>query len=170
MITNQASAGWRGTAAPWRPTAPLFLLQPLLKRIVRHVARRHPELMTRLGEHQKSRFIIDPKDLPFVLYLRADPQRPELRAMARRTLPTHDARITATLFQLVRMIDGQQDGDALFFSRDLAITGNTEAVVSLRNAIDNVDGSLAATVADMFGGPGRIVLVLMRRRARSRFA
>lgn len=170
MVMTQANTGWRGAAEPPRARAPLFLLQPLLKRIVRHVALRHPELMMRLGQHQKSRFIVDPLDLPFVLYLRADPQRPELRAMPRRNLPTHDARITATFFQLARMIDGQQDGDALFFSRDLAITGNTEAVVSLRNAIDNVEGSLAATVADMFGGPGRIVLALMRHRARRRSA
>jgi predicted lipid carrier protein YhbT len=34
------------------------------------------------------------------------------------------------------MVEGRLDGDALFFSRDLSIEGDVEAVVALRNAID----------------------------------
>lgn len=64
------------------------------------------------------------------------------------------------------MIDGEDDGDAMFFARDLVINGDTEAVVSLRNAIDDIDGSLATTVAGVFGLPGRVALTLLRRHAR----
>ncbi len=101
-----------------------------------------------------------------LLYLHPDRERPELRALPRRARPAHDARIASTFFQLLRMIDGKEDGDAMFFSRDLIVSGDTEAIVSLRNAIDDIDGSLASTTANMFGAPGRIALKMLSRGAR----
>jgi len=65
----------------------------------------------------------------------------------------------------LQLVDADADGDALFFSRDLVISGNTEAVVTLRNALDDVDGSIAEDVADMFGPPGRFALGYLRRAA-----
>ena len=56
------------------------------------------------------------------------------------------------------MVDGRLDGDALFFSRDLQVSGDTEAVVSLRNALDDLEGSVADDVAAVFGTPGRFAL------------
>jgi predicted lipid carrier protein YhbT len=161
-MTIVAHAHWRG-ALRARPHPPLFLLQPLLGRVVRAVARRHPAMFARLGPHRKSRFVIDPIDLPFVLYLEPDPAKPALRALPRDARPAHDARIAATFRQLLAMIDGAADGDALFFARTLAISGDTEAVVSLRNAIETIDGSLAREVADLFGPLGRAALALLRR-------
>ena len=49
------------------------------------------------------------------------------------------------------MIDGALDGDALFFSRDLQVSGDTEAVVVLRNALDDVEGSALDSVIAAFG-------------------
>jgi predicted lipid carrier protein YhbT len=40
---------------------------------------------------------------------------------------------------LVGMLDGSYDGDALFFSRDLVIEGDTSAVLALRNALDDAE-------------------------------
>jgi predicted lipid carrier protein YhbT len=165
MIMKRAQH-WRGVARPAQPAPPLFLLQPLLAHIAAKVARRHPEVFARLGAHQSSCFVIAPRGLPFVLYLRPDPHKPVLRALPRHARPVSDARIAASLFRLLRMIDGEEDGDAMFFARDLVINGDTEAVVSLRNAIDDIDGSLAATVAGVFGLPGRAALTLLRRHAR----
>jgi predicted lipid carrier protein YhbT len=147
------------------PPPPLFLLQPLLTRIVHRIAGQYPELLERLGRHCGTRFLIDPTNMPFMLLLEPNPSNLVLRACHRTELPPHDARIAATFLDLLRLIDCGRDGDAMFFSRELDITGNTEAVVSLRNAIDNVDGSIAATVAEMFGPPGRAVLALLRRAA-----
>lgn len=50
-----------------------------------------------------------------------------------------------------------------FFSLDLEVSGDTEAVVRLRNALDDVNGSIAEETADMFGPPGRAVLKRLRR-------
>lgn len=60
------------------------------------------------------------------------------------------------------MADGSIDGDALFFSRDLSITGNLEAAVCLRNALDDLDGSIMDDVFGAFGIPGRFVRPLLR--------
>ena len=61
------------------------------------------------------------------------------------------------------LVDSEEDGDAAFFSRDLEVSGDTEAVVRLRNALDDVDGSIAEETAAMFGRPGRAILARLRR-------
>lgn len=154
---------------------PLFLvpLQPILARIARRIAAENPSMFNRLGPWVGADFIIDPVDLPFALHLRPDREAPVLRAVARRVLPDHVAHISGRFLDLLELVDADLDGDALFFSRALVISGNTEAVVSLRNALDDVDGSIAERVAAMFGAPGRMALSALRRageRARSREA
>ena len=147
------------------PPLPLFLLQPVLRRIVRKVAALHPSMFDRLGPHRQTDYVIDPVDLPFALHLRPDPDDLLFRAVSRRRLPPHGAGIAGRFLTLLQLVDADADGDSMFFSRDLTITGNTEAVVSLRNALDDVDGSVAEDVADLFGPLGRAALSRLRRAA-----
>ena len=49
------------------------------------------------------------------------------------------------------MIHGAYDGDALFFSRDIVIEGDTAAGLALRNAIDNAELDLFEEALDMLG-------------------
>ncbi len=144
---------------------PTIVLQPILRRIVTRIAKRHPELFDRLGPHTQSTFVIDPIDFPFALCLRPDPAHLSFKAVPRTRIPDHDARIAGKFLTLLRLVDADVDGDALFFSRDLVISGNTEAVVSLRNALDDVDASIAEDVADMFGPLGRLALARCRKVA-----
>jgi predicted lipid carrier protein YhbT len=140
---------------------PLFALQPIFDRIASHVARAHPELFARLGPHVRKRFLIDPIDLPFVLVLVPNSAKPSLQTYRRCERPQHDAAIAGTFLDLLAMIDGSLDGDALFFSRDLRVSGDTEAVVALRNALDDFEGSVVDAVADAFGplsAPARLVV------------
>ena len=130
---------------------PLAALQPIFAHIASHVARTRPELFARLGPHVGKHFLIDPIDLPFVLVLRPDAARPHLRAHRRSEQPHSDAAIAGTFLNLLDMIDGKLDGDALFFSRDLRVSGDTEAVVALRNALDDFDGSALDSVIAAFG-------------------
>lgn len=130
---------------------PLAAIQPLLAHIASHVARARPELFARLDVHARKRFLIDPTDLPFVFVLSPDNNRPMLRAYRRHEKPAHDASIAGRFVVLLNMIDGVLDGDALFFSRDLRVGGDTEAVVALRNALDDFDGSALDSVVSAFG-------------------
>lgn len=142
---------------------PLLPLQPILGHVVTRIAAQYPEIFERLGPHRDTLYLIDPIDFPFALMLRPRPGDLLLKAVARDDAPACDARISGKFFQLLRLIDADVDGDAMFFSRALTISGNVEAVVSLRNALDDVDGSIAESVAGLFGPPGRAALDLLRR-------
>ncbi|MCP4318289.1 MAG: hypothetical protein GY789_20300 [Hyphomicrobiales bacterium] len=159
-------------AAPAFPVPlPLFVLQPLLRHIVTTVAGRHPDLFERLGDSQKKKFLIDARGLPLVLVLQPDGDAPQLHAHNRHCVPPCDVRIAGSFPTLLRMIDGQTDSDALFFSRDLSISGDTEASVALRNAIDDLDTTLAEDVVACFGplaGPVRAVLDYVSGTGRQR--
>lgn len=142
---------------------PLFPIQPVLALIVRRISRARPQIWTRLGAHRSKTFLIDPVNLPFALVLVPDPEAPVLRAVRRNALPPWDVRIAGTVLTLLAVIDGELDSDALFFSRTLVVEGDTEAAVSLRNAIDDFEGSLAADAAAIFGPPGLAALAFLRR-------
>lgn len=130
---------------------PLPLLDRVIGRLVEGAADRHPSLFARLGEHASTNFLIDPVDLPFVI--RLHPARSGRRvALARRDKTgVCDARIAGPLAALIGLVHGAYDGDALFFSRDLTIEGNTEAVLALRNAIDDAEIDLSEELLAMLG-------------------
>lgn len=162
---TQASTLGPARWLPALPVAPLrAALQPALARVVRRIAARHPGMFARIAPYERADFLIEPRELPFALLLRPDPEAPVFRAVPKAPAPAHDARIEGPFLLLLGLVDGESDGDAAFFSRDLTISGNTEAVVSLRNALDDVDGSIAQETADLFGPPGRAALELLRRR------
>ena len=63
------------------------------------------------------------------------------------------------------LVDGSYDGDALFFSRDLTVEGDIDAVVTLRNALDDLDTTLVQDIVAASGplrGPLEAVLRLLR--------
>lgn len=145
------------------PSLACVAVQPILSRIVKRIAAQHPSVFARLGPHQGTDFLIDPVDLPFALHLRPDPQALVFRAVPRDAAPHADAVIRGRFILLLELVDSQEDGDAAFFSRDLDVNGDTEAVVRLRNALDDIDGSIAADTAGMFGPLGRAILARLRR-------
>lgn len=138
-------------------------VQPLLSRVVRRIATSHPSVFSRLGAHQSTNFLIDPVELPFALHLRPDPRALVLRAVPRDRMSEAGAVIRGKFLLLLELIDSEEDGDAAFFSRDLEVSGDTEAVVRLRNALDDMDGSIAEETAAMFGRPGRAILARLRK-------
>jgi O2-independent ubiquinone biosynthesis accessory factor UbiT len=138
------------TAAALRfaPLAPLSLAGALL---AKKLGRRHPSLFARLGAQADKVFLLDPTDLPLVFLLAPRREAPSLRAARKDEANDWDARIAGPLAALLGLVHGVYDGDALFFSRDLVIEGDTEAVLALRNAIDNEEIDLAAEAAALFG-------------------
>lgn len=133
------------------PVAPLSFV---LGRVARGVARRRSGLFVRLGHHATKRFLIDPIDLPSALLLCPLSDDPKLYVVRRGDRVEHDCRIAGPLATLLAMIHGAQDGDALFFSRDIVIEGDTEAALALRNALDDAELDLFAEIAAIFGQQG----------------
>jgi predicted lipid carrier protein YhbT len=147
---------------------PLLPLQLPLALVLRSLVARHPRIFERLGVHAEKRFGLKPTDLPFAFVLEPRPQAPSIVAV--RNLPDDiDLRIAGPLVGLLGLIDGSYDGDALFFSRDLSVEGDVEAVVALRNAIDSEEVDLVADAAALLGplAPfGRLLLGGMQSRLR----
>ena len=129
---------------------PLLPLQTVLSIVLLNICRKHPRIFDRLGEHARKRFGIKPTDLPFAFLLEPAPSRPRLSVV--RELPDDvDARISSPLAGLFGLVEGSLDGDALLFSRDLVVEGDVEAVLALRNAIDDAQLDPVAEIAGIFG-------------------
>ncbi|WP_208982670.1 ubiquinone anaerobic biosynthesis accessory factor UbiT [Pannonibacter phragmitetus] len=142
------------------PAAPAAFV---LTGAARQIVARHPGLMTRLGAYRHSRFALTASDVPltFLMDLSQEPLTITLHAAP----PTADARITGKLAALVGLVHGVWDGDALFFSRDLTIEGDTSAALALRNAIDDAELDLGAEIARLTGplaGAANRVIALLQ--------
>jgi len=118
---------------------PLLPLELIARRLLANAVAARPSFAERLSEHAGRRFAVDPVDCPFVILMSPGKARADLRVVRRTAAGDYDARIAAPLVVLIGMIDGTYDGDALFFSRDLVIEGDTAAVLALRNAIENAE-------------------------------
>ncbi|MCK1720752.1 SCP2 sterol-binding domain-containing protein [Bradyrhizobium sp. 141] len=130
---------------------PLSPLQLVLAGVLQRIHRRNPAIFDRLGDHARARFGIKPIDLPFAFVVEARP--PRLSVV--RSLPHGlDARISASLANLLALLEGRLDGDALMFSRELVVEGDVEAVLALRNAIDDAQLDLATELSSLFGPLG----------------
>ena len=130
---------------------PLWPLALAAGRLAPSLVRRHEKMFARLGEQAEKTFLIDPADLPFVFVLSPRPDRPRLDTVRREAAGHWDARVAGPLAALIGLVHGAYDGDALFFSRDLVIEGDTEAVLALRNAIDNEEIDLAREASALLG-------------------
>ncbi|MCL4764901.1 MAG: SCP2 sterol-binding domain-containing protein [Hyphomicrobiaceae bacterium] len=132
-------------------------------------AQRHPDLFDRLGPHAERTIAIAPTDVPVVFLLRPSRDAPGVDVRPDGPMPACDAMITGPVFALVDLAEGRLDGDALFFSRDIRIEGDVEAVLALRNALDGEGLDLVAEVmaplGALAGGPeraGRRCIELLR--------
>ena len=148
-------------------------LGPALTLSLRALARRRPRLFERLGAYACDCFFIDPIDLAFAFSVIPNGERSVIRVVGKSDTATASVVIRGPLLALLGLLDGSLDGDALFFNRIVSIGGRTEAVLALRNAIEDAElspadllglnGSLArAANAGILGG-----LDLARRLATS---
>ncbi|WP_347266021.1 SCP2 sterol-binding domain-containing protein [Paracoccus sp. (in: a-proteobacteria)] len=127
-----------------------MLLAPIsaiLARLMRSSIDRHPSVLQRMGPAASARFLIDVTDAPMVLLL--EPAEGRVRAHFRDRPPAHDATIHGRLSAFLAMLHGEVDGDALFFSGELTIDGDTGAVLALRNALDDAELDLTEELASL---------------------
>lgn len=146
---------------------PLLPLEIALGRLLTGILACHPDLVGRLSGIERRRIAVEPDDLPFIIVL--EPHGGTISLRLFHTLADAHARIRGPLLALIGLVDGVYDGDALFFSRELVIEGDIEAVLALRNAIDDADvdllGEVAATCAAYgppIGGVERVLAGVLR--------
>ncbi|MCL2469320.1 MAG: SCP2 sterol-binding domain-containing protein [Alphaproteobacteria bacterium] len=133
---------------------PFTLAQRLLAMVVAQTKRRHPSLVKNLAALAPVRVYILPTDVRFGFLLTLG-QTPLTFTLTKEQNPPHEAKITGSLQSLVALLEGEVDGDQLFFTRDLQITGDTEAIVGLRNTLDRETIDLCAEMRAALGPLGR---------------
>ncbi len=146
--------------------APLWLIERVARTIFSGVLRSHPDLFERLGDYRQTRYLFCPLDLPLNFLVVPAARTVQVSRKAKR--PLSDACIEGPLVLLLGLLEGRCDADALFFSRELSVTGDMEAMLALRNALDDsaIDlpteiGSLAGPLAPFVARAARHV----RKRA-----
>lgn len=134
------------------PPAAGLPLGPILTLRLRALAKRRPALFERLGEHRRERYFIDPVDLAFAFVVVPDAEQSVVHATRKSEASTCGVTIRGPLLTLLSLLDCTLDGDALFFNRVISISGRTEAVVALRNAIEDAE----LKPSDLIGITGKL--------------
>ena len=144
--------------------APKPALQAVATLAMAALLRSHRSVFERLEGLANRDFLIDPVDLPFRFHLSAALPSPRLYVIGEDEEP--EAPVAATirgpLPALIDLLEGRIDGDALFFSRALAVEGDMAAVVALRNAVDGADISLTEDLLRPLGPLGAPARGLLR--------
>lgn len=130
-------------------------LGPALTRSLRALARRRPGLFDRLGVFASERYFIDPEDLAFAFIVVPDGERASVRTTGKDGGGDCAVTIRGPILSLLALLDGSEDGDALFFNRVIVISGRTEAVLALRNAIEDAELTPSDLIG-LSGTPGRL--------------
>lgn len=131
---------------------PLSALRPAVDLAVSVLTKRHPELREALSGLGDKAVLIDPTDLPVTFLLRNGPDGLSIRCARAVPVPSPaHASIAGRLEILIGLAEGEIDGDALFFTRDLTVRGDTGVVLTLRNAMERVSLSLVEEIRSIFG-------------------
>lgn len=128
------------------------------------MARRHRAVFERLDGLENPLFLIEPADLPIRFLLSVALPSPRLTVLGDDEEPGAEpaATIRGPMPALIDLLEGRIDGDALFFSRALAVEGDMAAVVALRNAVDGAEVSLVEDLLAPLGPLGAPARALVR--------
>lgn len=108
--------------------------------IVALMRKRHPKLFKNMARLDPALVRLNPTDLPYQFALRMGPD-PDF-TLYDGNEDSFDAFVSGSLECLIDMLEGRVDGDALFFARQLRVTGSTEVIVALRNTMDREEINL----------------------------
>lgn len=128
---------------------PVALVQRVVDKAFHRALQQHPDLFDRLGNESNKRFCFAPTDLDFVFLVH--PESKSIHTFRKASTPRADASVAGPMLTLLALLEGRIDGDAVFFSRSLSVTGDMEAMLALRNALDDCSFDLPSDLAGMAG-------------------
>jgi len=129
---------------------PRRALAGALSVLVRRMERLHPQLFDNLAKMPSATLRVAPEDLPYMFDLSLGPPGADLTLADEGAVP--DATVAARLEILLEMVEGRLDGDMLFFSREISVTGDTAVFVELRNVLEREEIRLLDDMMS-FAGP-----------------
>lgn len=128
---------------------PLTVVQRVAELVFLQAVKQHPQLFDRLGAHAAKRYRFTPADLDLSFVI--EPERKRIRVYRKKAAPPVDAAAAGPMVTLLALLEGRLDGDAVFFSRSLTLTGDMEAMLALRNALDDCGFDLPADLSPASG-------------------
>jgi O2-independent ubiquinone biosynthesis accessory factor UbiT len=139
---------------------------PVLARMVmlltRAMRRRHPRLVENFSRLDRAVMHIELTDLPHRFAVEFGDGRMDVRVLLTDDAPA-DATIRGSLTALIALLEGRIDSDALFFTREIEITGSTAVTVAVRNTLDREEIILRDEIASAFGPLERPARRIARR-------
>lgn len=158
---------------PLTPIAPLLSalppapLEAVVQRLATRLSARHPEMLERTADVGAARLLLVATDLPWqaLVTLRADGAEVRLLRKAGAPIPAADATVRGPVDRLVACAEGGGDGDAMFFSREIEVDGDTDVLVALRNALDGAELDLSGELAALTGPLRRPAMAAASRMA-----
>lgn len=117
---------------------PCELMQPIANAAFDNIMIKHGQAFDLLKDFKEPIFLINPTDFP--LFFKLKPYGTDSYLKIYKTkegVGEFSAEISGKSNKLIELLEGKVDGDSLFFSRELVISGDTQAVVAFRNAIEN---------------------------------
>ena len=140
---------------------PLGVVQAIANAALGRVLYKHPKLFDRLGEHGAKTFAFTPTDIPLTFVVA--PRSATITVLRSGWPSRADVSISGPIVTLLGLAEGRLDGDAEFFARDLSIDGDMEAILALRNAMDDCRIDLPKDLAPLSGPLRRPVEVGLQR-------
>jgi len=134
----------------------------MIDSLMSRMGQAHPRLFANLERLDHADVLVEPTDVPhrFVLSFGVTP----VSLSVLNSPPSEtQAQIRGSLKILLDMLEGRIDGDKMFFTREIGITGNSAVVVALRNTLDREEIDLLDDIASLFGpfaSPVRAAVVL----------
>lgn len=129
---------------------PLPVLERVVSVVLGKMMARHPRLFDNLARLAPATVHLTPTDTAYRFGLRLGLADPVFYVLTDEAEPA-GASVSGTLEHLVDMLEGRADGDTLFFSRDIIVTGDTEIIVGLRNTLDREELQLMDEIIALCG-------------------
>jgi len=155
---------------------PAPLVQKAIDALIKNMRDEHPALFKNLKRLPAAAVLIAPSDLIHRFKLSYGKKGIALTVLTEEEDLDFDAQIKGSLEGLLNLLEGRADGDRLFFSRDLEISGDTAVIVALRNTLDREEINLLKDMTaplGPFAKPAQVaaeILETLARHARDRIA
>lgn len=133
------------------PTLPLTPLTLLVQAFADRIIAGHPEAFARLRSKSGTSYRIAATDIGIAFLITLGRAGIAVKAMPTSQPATAHVSVEAPIRELIALLEGESDGDALFFARGIQVTGDTEALLMLRNAVDSADIDFHAELLALFG-------------------
>lgn len=133
---------------------PAPLLAKAIAALMMKMEHRHPRLFLNLARLDASVVHVEPSDIPhkFALVFGGGAAA-SLRVIdeGKRGAKKPNACIKGDLDSLLSLLEGKIDGDTMFFSREITISGDTSVIVALRNTLDREEIRLMDDAFSLLG-------------------